>query len=490
MTTTSAHTCATGARVCCGMASGSGAPAASTWELSASSRAAMAAHAASLASLALAKAAASVSVSSSVEEVKTLLREAGQPVTLFGEGHAERRARAARVLAAQQLRAEAAGATAVVGGGSASSDTLPPPPAAEVAGIPTVPELFYSPASEELTAARSFIAEYSFGKAAARLAHEAAVAGDAEAMAAEDAAARRCFAAAARMQTGWSQVADERPLTSVAAHAGGSLLAAGSWGPNVKVWDSAAAQQRFTCRGHSDRVTGVAWAPPAAAVGGTPQLAPLLFVTGSTDCTAKLWRLPADALEPWGEADARGGMDTRADDAASAALVAPVSTLSGHRARLAQVAFHPAGQHVATTSFDATWRLWDASTSQCLLTQEGHAREVYALALHPDGCLAATGDLGGVGRLWDLRSGKSIMLLQGHSKQLLSLDFAPDGHTLASASEDNFVLLWELRQQRVLYTLPAHTHLISRVQGVQHALLSQLPQQHEVVLTRRCERVA
>ena len=67
--------------------------------------------------------------------------------------------------------------------------------------------------------------------------------------------------------------------------------------------------------------------------------------------------------------------------------------LRGHTQRLGRVAFHPAGAHFGTASFDGTWRLWDVSTGDCLLEQEGHSRAVYALAFHPDGSLAASAGL-------------------------------------------------------------------------------------------------
>ena len=68
-----------------------------------------------------------------------------------------------------------------------------------------------------------------------------------------------------------------------------------------------------------------------------------------------------------------------------------------HARRLARLAFHPMGQHLATASFDHTWRLWDLATGECLQEQEGHSRPLYAVAFHPDGSLAASAGLDSIG---------------------------------------------------------------------------------------------
>lgn len=86
------------------------------------------------------------------------------------------------------------------------------------------------------------------------------------------------------------------------------------------------------------------------------------------------------------------------------------------------VEYHPMGKHIASSSHDHTWRLWDLETQKQLLLQEGHSAPVYPLSFHQDGSLLASGDLHGTGHLWDLRTGKSILSFQGHqSKQLVSM---------------------------------------------------------------------
>ena len=69
----------------------------------------------------------------------------------------------------------------------------------------------------------------------------------------------------------------------------------------------------------------------------------------------------------------------------------------GHTQRLGRLAFHPAGAHVGTASYDGTWRLWDVETAAMLVEQEGHSRSVYIVAFQADGSLAASGSLDAYG---------------------------------------------------------------------------------------------
>lgn len=445
------------------------------------------------------------------ESLQLKLRELGRPITLFGETHADRRERLKLVLGeAEVQRAIEAGVAPSAAGaaaGATAAAAAPPAPAEPA-------KTFYTVAPEALQSARQFIGAYSFGRAARRLHAQAAVAASPPAAAAEDEYAARLYKTMKRAKPVLSQAGDDRPLAACAFSHDGTLIATGSWGAVVKVWDGHSVEQVTSLRGHSERVVGVAFHPSAglahdrqsaAATHGpagvhessaatSADASAGLLVSASADATAKIFRLPPrDTLRSLGQPGKQGSAggpngrdaDAAADDvdmqdggggivrgagssgSAHKSLVEvgirEVATLTGHAQRLCNAAWHPSGRYIGTTSFDQTWRLWDAETAQELLLQEGHVREVYALAFHPDGSLAATGDLAGVGRLWDLRSGKAIWQLRGHAKQLLALDFHPGGALLASGSEDHSSIIWDLRQQRTLYTLPAHGNLVTRV---------------------------
>ena len=443
-----------------------------TLELSESSRAAQEKHAIALIQLEAARRARTMYIPTDPAEIKARLRELSLPITLFGEGPGDRRDRLRRILGEVEvkrlmveggLEAEAAAVEAAAAAAAA--------PAAPAAGAAPA-EIFYTPAPPELVEARAAVARFSFARAAARLSAEAARA-SAGAAAAEDAATAATYAVLRQMSPVLSQPADERPLSCCALSANGAVLATGSWGSTVRLWDPLTAVPRALLRGHAGRVVGVSWSP--SAVGGAALLA-----TASVDCDVMLWRPSADVMDVGATTAAGGGVEgaagaaTDADGDAvlvptaphdrSSVELRPTATLAGHTARLGGVAFHPTGSLVCSASYDGTWRMWDVATGASLLTQDGHGSEVYAIACHPDGSLVATGDLSGVGRLWDIRSGKPVWALRGHARQLLALDFSPMGNLLASGSDDQTSIVWELRQQRTLYTIPAHSGgLISRV---------------------------
>jgi U4/U6 small nuclear ribonucleoprotein PRP4 len=158
-----------------------------------------------------------------------------------------------------------------------------------------------------------------------------------------------------------SQLADDRPLTYLSFSPNSKLLATSSWSGLVKLHSIPGCSHLLTLRGHRERVSGLGW-HPGATVGLSPKAANL--VTGAADGGLFLWSLAADT---------------------------PLVKLAGHKARISRVGFHPSGDYVASTSFDASWRLWDVERGQEILLQEGHDKEVYAMGFQGDGSLLGTG---------------------------------------------------------------------------------------------------
>jgi len=276
-----------------------------------------------------------------------------------------------------------------------------------------------------------------------------------------------------------SQIGCGRPISSCSFSSDSSRLATASWSGIGKIWSVPDSALLCTLRGHEDRISDIRYHPHARVTVGQE----LSVATAGVDGALCLWSLNDIEKNAAKKMDTGDDMKVETVDGADAGVkkeksgkgeqnndeeekvphVKPLAKLQGHEDRLSRIEFHPSGNYIASTSYDATWRLWDLTLQQELLCQDGHAVGVYGLAFQGDGSLMATGDIGGVCHVWDLRTGKSIATLDGHVDNILSMDFSPNGHTLATGSCDNSVRIWDLRKRRCIYTILAHSKLISNV---------------------------
>jgi WD40 repeat protein len=87
-------------------------------------------------------------------------------------------------------------------------------------------------------------------------------------------------------------------------------------------------------------------------------------------------------------------------------------TLSGHTSSVWGLAFSHDGTRVATASYDATTKLWDAATGKELLTLYGHTNGVDGVAFSPDDARLITSSEDGTVRFYLLRIEDLIALAQ------------------------------------------------------------------------------
>jgi WD40 repeat protein len=164
-----------------------------------------------------------------------------------------------------------------------------------------------------------------------------------------------------------------------------------------------------------------------------------------------------------------------------------VATLQGHTDKVSCVVFPPDGNTLASSSMDATVRLWDIATGEAIATLEGHPDQVNAVAFSPDGILLASGNgtvWGFSGDVWQLEGGTPFMVVDGTPMPLpnmvilwnmttgteqrrwdgfetamWSVAFSPDGTTLAAGSGtpmdliDGAVRLWDVATGELKATL-------------------------------------
>uniref|UniRef100_A0A1I7YU81 WD_REPEATS_REGION domain-containing protein n=1 Tax=Steinernema glaseri TaxID=37863 RepID=A0A1I7YU81_9BILA len=141
----------------------------------------------------------------------------------------------------------------------------------------------------------------------------------------------------------------------------------------------------------------------------------------------------------------------------------PLASFESVNIRISRIAFHPSGRYIASSCFDASWRLTDVETCQELLFQEGHSKAVFDVDFQIDGSLALSGGWDCFGRVWDLRTGRHVMFLEGHQKEINTVGWHPNGYNMITGGMDNTCKVWDLRMRRCNYTIAAHGNSVSRL---------------------------
>jgi WD40 repeat protein len=124
--------------------------------------------------------------------------------------------------------------------------------------------------------------------------------------------------------------------------------------------------------------------------------------------------------------------------------------LRGHTDQVLGLAFSPDGGTLASASSDRTVILWEVKTGEPRgVPLRGHTDSVTGVAFSPDRRTLASTSLDATVILWDVAEGKPRGApLTGHTNQVLGLAFSPDGETLATASMDSTVIFWDVKARK------------------------------------------
>jgi hypothetical protein len=137
--------------------------------------------------------------------------------------------------------------------------------------------------------------------------------------------------------------------------------------------------------------------------------------------------------------------------------------LKGHTGQVCSVAFSLDGARIATGSYDATAKVWDARTGTPLLEVKGHTGQVWSVAFSPDGTRIVTGSEDQTAIVWDARAGTRLFDLKGHTGPVRSVAFSPDDTRIVTGSSDRTAKVWDARTGKLQLDLKGHTGYVWRV---------------------------
>ncbi|KAF5372791.1 hypothetical protein D9757_011109 [Collybiopsis confluens] len=129
--------------------------------------------------------------------------------------------------------------------------------------------------------------------------------------------------------------------------------------------------------------------------------------------------------------------------------------LEGHRDTIIWAEFSPDNEVIATSSWDSTVRIWNATSGEPIHVLTGATGQSWNGAFSPDSKWVAAGD--DKARIWNVQTGELVHTLEGSRSWIRSLAFSPDSQALAGGSGEaslrifgvqNGEPLWQWQQDK------------------------------------------
>ncbi|EON65046.1 hypothetical protein W97_04281 [Coniosporium apollinis CBS 100218] len=182
--------------------------------------------------------------------------------------------------------------------------------------------------------------------------------------------------------------------------------------------------------GHGEAILATSFSPASSS----------RLATGSGDKTARIW-------------------DTDTGT--------PLHTLKGHTSFVLVVAYSPDDTILATGAHDNCVRLWEPQTGEALGGPlKGHSKWITSLAWEPYHLeeqgrpRVASSSKDATVRIWDVVSRRADIVLSGHKGSVSCVKWGGTG-LIYTASHDKTVKVWDAASGTLKHTLTAHAHWVN-----------------------------
>lgn len=243
-----------------------------------------------------------------------------------------------------------------------------------------------------------------------------------------------------------------------------NTLISGSTDRTVRVWDIEKAKCTHIFYGHTSTVRCLDTVEPVKRIDpATNQVSYMppypIIITGSRDCTLRMWKLPKPDDPPYLPQNA--SESTYADPYF-------LRSLRGHTHSVRALSGYE--DTVVSGSYDTTVRVWKISTGQCLWELTGHAQRVYSAVLDHKRNRCISGSMDWLVKVWSIETGSLLYTLEGHTSLVGLLDL--NRTTLVSAAADSTLRVWDPETGASIHKLEGHQGAITCFQHDENKVVS------------------
>ncbi|KAL0993109.1 hypothetical protein UPYG_G00103330 [Umbra pygmaea] len=227
----------------------------------------------------------------------------------------------------------------------------------------------------------------------------------------------------------------------------GGLFVSCAKDKSIRVWRKDPDSDKVFCVAH-----GCSHANSVGSI-ACSRLKESFVVSGSQDCTIKVWDLPKTIP------------DTDNDMVTLTARV----TEKAHDKDVNSVAVSPNDKLVASGSQDRLAKLWSLGAPEAGLALlgvfRGHRRGIWCVQFSPMDQVLATSSADGSVKLWGLQDFSCLKTFEGHDASVLKLMFVSRGTQLLTSGSDGLVKLWTIKTNECVKTLDAHQDKVWGLHG-------------------------
>ncbi|KAI8637163.1 WD40-repeat-containing domain protein [Parasitella parasitica] len=260
---------------------------------------------------------------------------------------------------------------------------------------------------------------------------------------------------------------DNKDVTTLDWNPSGSLLVTGSYDGQARIWTQK-GQLRFVMAHHRGPIFSLKWNMKGDLIlSGSADTTTIIWdpETGEMKQQFELHSLAILDVDWMDNTTFASCSSDKTIYVCRVGSAKPLKKWVGHEDEVNAVRWDPTGQYLASCSDDMTTKIWSMASDEPIQVIRGHSLQIYTLQWAPytqkdisssSPRILATASFDATVRIWDALNGTCLHVLKNHNEAVYSISFSPDARLLASGSFDEVLNVWDAKDGELKKTFKAN----------------------------------